>query len=82
LCLTGAWALGCEQGGAGTFDELWESVAAVGLGFINIPIICVNADGFYDPFHAMLLKGESSMTRNGPLSNAYAPWFDMSGPHL
>lgn len=53
---------GCDciialPGGAGTFDELWESVAEVGLGFRNIPIVCVNVDGYYDSFHTMITRG-------------------------
>ncbi|KAJ1486662.1 hypothetical protein T484DRAFT_1666480 [Baffinella frigidus] len=41
-------------GGCGTWDELWQSVAEVGLGFRDLPIVCVNTNGFYTPFYDIL----------------------------
>ena len=41
-------------GGVGTFDELWEGVAEVSLGFKDVPIVCVNVNGYYDSFQQML----------------------------
>ena len=41
-------------GGVGTFDELWEGVAEVSLGFKDIPIVCLNVQGYYDCFQKML----------------------------
>ena len=43
-------------GGPGTWDELWEMACARGIGLSNLPIVCVNCDGFYDPFHEMLVR--------------------------
>ena len=42
------------SGGVGTFDELWEGVAEVSLGFRDVPIVCVNVNGYYDSFQQML----------------------------
>jgi len=42
------------SGGVGTFDELWEGVAEVSLGFKDVPIVCVNVNGYYDSFQQML----------------------------
>jgi len=47
-------ALVVLPGGTGTFDELWEMACARQIGFVNMPIVCVNVDGFYDPFLEML----------------------------
>lgn len=54
LLVKGADALIVLPGGPGTWDELWEMVCARNLGFTDIPIVCVNVDGYYDPFRAML----------------------------
>mmetsp|Transcript_18937 Transcript_18937/g.38471 ORF Transcript_18937/g.38471 Transcript_18937/m.38471 type:complete len:257 (+) Transcript_18937:44-814(+) len=50
---------GCDciislPGGVGTWDELWEGVAELSLGFNQIPICVVNVDGYYDSFRSML----------------------------
>lgn len=41
-------------GGPGTFDELWEMACAKQIGLIQIPIVCVNVNGYYDPFQEIL----------------------------
>ena len=41
-------------GGPGTFDKLWEMVCAKQIGLINLPIVCVNVQGYYNPFREML----------------------------
>ena len=41
-------------GGPGTWDELWEMSCARHLGLIDLPIVCVNVDGYYEPFREML----------------------------
>lgn len=45
-------------GGVGTWDELWEAVAELSLGFNQIPICVVNVDGYYDSFRSMLQRAE------------------------
>uniref|UniRef100_A0A6U2D5V3 Cytokinin riboside 5'-monophosphate phosphoribohydrolase n=1 Tax=Hemiselmis andersenii TaxID=464988 RepID=A0A6U2D5V3_HEMAN len=58
---------GCDciialPGGAGTWDELWEAVCQVGLGFMRgVPLICVSVDGYYQPFHDMVKRGQQDM---------------------
>ena len=54
LLMQGCEAIIALPGGVGTFDELWESVAEVSLGFKDIPVVCVNVDGYYDCFQKML----------------------------
>lgn len=41
-------------GGPGTFDELWEMACAKQIGLIQMPIVCVNVNGYYDPFQEIL----------------------------
>lgn len=41
-------------GGPGTWDELWEMACARHLNLNNLPIVCVNVDGYYEPFREML----------------------------
>lgn len=41
-------------GGPGTFDELWEMACAKQIGFIKMPIVCVNVNGYYNSFKNML----------------------------
>mmetsp|Transcript_48042 Transcript_48042/g.77512 ORF Transcript_48042/g.77512 Transcript_48042/m.77512 type:complete len:234 (-) Transcript_48042:59-760(-) len=54
LLMQGCDALIALPGGVGTFDELWEGVAEVSLGFKDIPIVCLNVNGYYDSFQLML----------------------------
>jgi len=55
----GADAIVVLPGGTGTFDELWEMACSLSLGFVNIPIVCVNIDGYYDPFAEMLQRAHT-----------------------
>mmetsp|Transcript_29783 Transcript_29783/g.35416 ORF Transcript_29783/g.35416 Transcript_29783/m.35416 type:complete len:312 (-) Transcript_29783:146-1081(-) len=55
----GADAIVVLPGGTGTFDELWEMASSLSLGFVNIPIVCVNIDGYYDPFADMLQRAHT-----------------------
>ena len=41
-------------GGPGTWDELWEMACARHLNLNQLPIVCVNVDGYYEPFKEML----------------------------
>lgn len=50
----GADALIVMPGGPGTFDEVWEMVCSRQIGLMDIPIVCVNIDGFYDSFAQIL----------------------------
>ncbi|KAL3807807.1 hypothetical protein ACHAXA_004674 [Cyclostephanos tholiformis] len=56
LLVEGADALAVLPGGPGTWDELWEMACARHIGFHSIPIVCVNVDGYYDPFRTMLSR--------------------------
>jgi len=56
MLVEGADAIVVLPGGTGTFDELWEMASSRSLGFVDIPIVCVNIDGYYDPFAAMLQR--------------------------
>ena len=37
-------------------QQLWEMACAKNLGFVHYPIICVNIDGYYEPFRMMLQR--------------------------
>ncbi len=54
-----AEALLILPGGPGTFDELWEMVCSKQIGLIDIPICCINVDGYYDSFSQMLKRAEA-----------------------
>ena len=56
LLVNGADALIVMPGGPGTWDELWEMACARNIGLSKLPIVCVNVNGFYDPFRQMLLR--------------------------
>ena len=56
LLVEGADGLVVLPGGPGTWDELWEMSCARHIGFHSIPIVCVNVDGYYDNFKAILLR--------------------------
>jgi len=54
-------------GGTGTFDELWEIACSRNLGIVDIPIVCVNVDGYYDSFVAMLQRAyDDEILNNKP----------------
>lgn len=46
-------------GGPGTWDELWEMACARHLNLNKLPIVCVNVDGYYEPFREMLQRAYS-----------------------
>lgn len=54
LLVEGADALVVLPGGPGTWDELWEMACARNIGLSKIPIVCVNIDGYYEPFREIL----------------------------
>jgi len=56
MLVDGADAIVVLPGGTGTFDELWEMAASRSVGFIDLPIVCVNVDGYYDSFVTMLQR--------------------------
>jgi predicted Rossmann-fold nucleotide-binding protein len=56
LLVEGADALVVLPGGPGTWDELWEMACVRHLGLREIPIVCVNVEGYYDPFQTMLQR--------------------------
>lgn len=50
-------ALVVLPGGPGTWDELWEMACLRKLGLgLSLPICCINCNGFYGPFRAMLQR--------------------------
>ncbi|VEU33816.1 unnamed protein product [Pseudo-nitzschia multistriata] len=52
--VTNTDALIVLPGGPGTWDELWEMACARHLELNALPIVCVNVDGYYEPFREML----------------------------
>ena len=56
LLVKDADALIVLPGGPGTWDELWEMACARHIGFHSMPIVCVNVDGYYDTFKAILKR--------------------------
>ena len=45
-------------GGPGTFDELFEAISDVQLGFRSFPIVLVNTDGFYEGLRILLTNAQ------------------------
>ena len=35
-------------------SELWEMACARHLGLVDLPIVCINVDNYYEPFQKML----------------------------
>lgn len=67
LLVDKANALVVLPGGPGTWDELWEMACARNIGLTQIPIVCVNVDGYYDPFRKMLERAyEDQLTKLQP----------------
>lgn len=56
LLVEKADALVVLPGGPGTWDELWEMACARNIGLTNIPIVCLNVDGYYKPFQEILQR--------------------------
>ncbi|CAJ1947199.1 unnamed protein product [Cylindrotheca closterium] len=54
LLVENADALVVLPGGPGTWDELWEMACARHLGLVDLPIVCINVDNYYEPFQKML----------------------------
>ncbi|CAM9807680.1 unnamed protein product [Chrysoparadoxa australica] len=55
----GAHAIICLPGGTGTYDELAEAISQKGTGFgfsPNIPVVCINVNGFFDGFRLQLQR--------------------------
>lgn len=57
LLVEGANGLVVLPGGPGTWDELWEMACARNIGLTDLPIVCVNVDGYYENFREMLNRG-------------------------
>jgi uncharacterized protein (TIGR00730 family) len=67
LLVDKADALIVLPGGPGTWDELWEMACARNIGLTKLPIVCVNVDGFYDPFRLMLERAyQDKLTKLKP----------------
>jgi len=56
LLVEGADAIVVLPGGPGTWDELWEMACAKNINLNTLPIVCVNVNGYYDPFKQMLQR--------------------------
>lgn len=56
LLVEGADGVIVLPGGPGTWDELMEMACARNIGLSQIPIVCVNVNGYYDPFRLMLKR--------------------------
>eukprot|EP00980_Cylindrotheca_fusiformis_P000225 scaffold52_cov183-Cylindrotheca_fusiformis.AAC.4 len=56
LLVENAESLVVLPGGPGTWDELWEMACARHLGLVQLPIVCINVDAYYEPFRAMLQR--------------------------
>jgi len=54
LLVEDADALVVLPGGPGTWDELWEMACSRHLGLVDLPIVCINVDNYYEPFQKML----------------------------
>ena len=52
--MTMADAIVVLPGGCGTLEELIDSITAKQLGIIDVPIVIVNVNGFYDCFISMM----------------------------
>ena len=67
LLVQGADALIVLPGGPGTWDELWEMACARGIGLSHLPIVCVNVDGYYEPFRQILERAyREKLTKHAP----------------
>lgn len=44
-------------GGPGTWDELMEMACAKNLGLMDLPIVCINIDGYYDHLGHLFHRG-------------------------
>lgn len=54
--LEGTDGLVALPGGSGTLEELLEAITLKRLGLLNIPIVILNTNGYYEPLIAMLAK--------------------------
>ncbi len=72
LLVEGADGLVVLPGGPGTWDELWDMACARHIGFHALPIVCVNVDGYYDNFKAILLRAhEDKLLKKSPQDILY-----------
>jgi choline dehydrogenase-like flavoprotein len=47
--------------------QLWEMACARNIGLTKLPIVCVNVDGYYDPFRDMLERAwHDKLTKLAP----------------
>ena len=57
LLVRDADALVVLPGGPGTWDELLEMACAKNIGLVDLPIVCVNVDGYYDSLGQLFHRG-------------------------
>jgi hypothetical protein len=49
------------------YPKLWEMACARNIGLTKLPIVCVNVDGYYEPFKMMLNRAyEEELTKLQP----------------
>jgi len=67
MLVDGADAIVVLPGGVGTFDELWEIACEKCRLKIDIPIVCVNVDGYYSGFESILKRAnDDSLLKKKP----------------
>ena len=60
-CLHNLSTTSSDEGGVGTFDEIWDTVSckAIGMkGMVFKPICLINTDGFYDGFAVQMERAQ------------------------
>lgn len=68
LLVEGASALICLPGGPGTFDELFEYACARNIGISQMPIVCINVNGYYNALLQLLERAyQDQLTKLKPL---------------
>jgi predicted Rossmann-fold nucleotide-binding protein len=91
LLVEGADALVVLPGGPGTWDELWEMACVRHLGLREIPIVCVNVEGYYDAFQQMLQRAwddqliqrkPHEVVHFEPTSKAAIEWIEQQHKHV
>lgn len=66
MLVEGADALVVLPGGPGTWDELWEMACSRAIGLTDLPIVCINVDGFYEPFRSILQRAHDEQLLHMP----------------
>mmetsp|Transcript_61926 Transcript_61926/g.182942 ORF Transcript_61926/g.182942 Transcript_61926/m.182942 type:complete len:191 (-) Transcript_61926:174-746(-) len=46
--------------------QLWEMACSRNLGLTDLPIVCINVDGFYEPFRSILERAHNDQLLHKP----------------